>query len=198
MEFWLRLQPWRGGILTCRATKPRLPLLRNDMRKHIFISITFFVLALCWSVQADNKSPSAAFKKLQALAGDWEGKDDGGMAAKTSFKLVVADTTVMETLAAHGMEEMLTLYAVDRDGIALVHYCPTNNQPRMRAVPKSENANELDFQFTGAGNLPELSRGHEQRLVMRFEDADHITEEWTWRRNGKDAVTVYHFARISH
>jgi len=50
------------------------------MRKHIFISITFFVLAFCWSVQADNKSPSAAFTKLQALAGDWEGKDDGGMA----------------------------------------------------------------------------------------------------------------------
>ena len=168
------------------------------MRKHISISIALFVLAFSCSVQADNKSPTASFKKLQALAGVWEGKDEGGMAAKTSFKLVVANTTVMETLEAHGMDQMLTLYTLDGDGIALVHYCPTNNQPRMKAVPKSESTNELDFQFTGAGNLPELSQGHEQRLVMRFEDPNHITEEWTWRRNGKDAVTVYHFERISH
>ncbi len=168
------------------------------MRKRISISIAFFVFAFSYSVQADNKSPSASFKKLQALAGVWEGKDEGGMRAKTSFKLVVANTTVMETLEAYGMDEMLTLYTLDGDGIALVHYCPTNNQPRMKAVPKSENTNELDFQFTGAGNLPELSLGHEQRLVMRFEDPNHITEEWTWRRNGKDSVTVYHFERVSH
>ena len=167
------------------------------MHKHLCVSLALFASLLTCGAQGADKPPSA-FKRLQALAGDWDGKDDSGMTAKTSFKLVVADTTVMETLAAHGMEQMLTLYTVDQDGIALVHYCPTNNQPRMRAVPKSEDPKELDFQFTGAGNLPELSQGHEHRLVMRFEDADHITEEWTWRRNGKDAVTVYHFARISH
>jgi len=54
---------------------------------------------------------------------------------------------------------------------------------------------ELDFQFNGAGNLPDLAMGHEQRLVLRFNDEGHITEEWTWRRNGKDQVTVYKFAR---
>ena len=161
----------------------------------IAVAVTF--LALVVSAHAAQK-PSPAFQKLQSLAGDWEGKDDSGMAAKTNFKLVVADTTVMETLAAHGMEEMLTLYTVDADGIALVHYCPTNNQPRMRAVPKGGDIKELDFTFTGAGNLPQLSRGHEQRLVMRFEDGNHITEEWTWRSNGRDTVTVYHFARRTH
>ncbi len=99
------------------------------------LSVATFVLVLVLSSRAADKT-LPAFKKLQALAGDWEGKDDSGMAAMTNFKLLVAGTTVMETLAAHGMEEMLTLYTVDRDGIALVHYCPTNNQPRMRAVPK--------------------------------------------------------------
>jgi hypothetical protein len=34
---------------------------------------------------------------------------------------------------------MLTLYAIDRDGVALVHYCPTKYQPRTRAVAKSDN-----------------------------------------------------------
>jgi hypothetical protein len=158
-----------------------------------------FLLLLASALQVSAQHPAnqfpAAFKKLQALAGDWQGKDQMAMEAKTNFKVVVANTTVMETLSMPGGEEMLTLYTVDKDGIALVHYCPTNNQPRMRAVPEPGEIKDLDFQFTGAGNLPELSMGHEHRLVLRFEDENHITEEWTWRKNNKDTVTVYHFQR---
>ena len=166
------------------------------MRGYSHICRLFAILILLSSTQAADKPVSPAFKKLLALAGQWEGKDDSGMAAKTTFQLVVAGTTVMETLAAHGMEEMLTLYTVDGDGIALVHFCPTNNQPRMRGVPKSGAIKELDFHFIGAGNLPDMAQGHEQRLLLRFVDDNHITEEWTWRRNGKDTVTVYNFARL--
>jgi hypothetical protein len=137
------------------------------MRKAMWISILLGTLSICRYTRAE-KPVFPAFKNLQALAGDWQGKDDSGMAAKTTFKLVVANTTVMETLSAHGMEEMLTLYTVERDGIALVHYCPTNTQPRMRAIPKSADVKELDFQFMGAGNLAVLAMGHEQRLVLRF------------------------------
>jgi hypothetical protein len=160
---------------------------------------TFIFLALVSALpvvaQGSAKPSPSAFKKMQALAGDWEGKDATGMSAKTNFKVVVANTTVMETLEMHGEPEMLTLYTVDGEGIALVHYCPTNNQPRMRAVPPAGDVKELDFQFTGAGNLPEPSIGHEQRLVLRFEDENHITEEWTWRSKGKDSLTIIHFAR---
>lgn len=157
--------------------------------------LLIFLSGLPLAARGGDKPSPPAFKKMQALAGDWEGKEASGMSAKTNFKVVVANTTVMETLEMHGEPEMLTLYTVDGDGVALVHYCPTNNQPRMRAVPKSGEVRELDFQFTGAGNLPEPSIGHEQRLVLRFEDENHITEEWTWRSKGKDSVTVIHFER---
>ena len=123
------------------------------------------------------------------------GKDEHGGVAKTSFKIIVSDTTVMETLASAGMDEMVTLYTIDGEGIALVHYCPTNNQPRMRATPRSNEVKELVFQFVGAGNLITPSTGHEHKLVLRFEDRDHITEEWTWRQDGKDSVMIYHFTR---
>src|SRR5436305_1653899 len=157
--------------------------------------ILVFLSALPVVAQGHAKPSPAAFKKMQALAGDWEGMDATGMSAKTNFKVVVANTTVMETLEMHGEPEMLTLYTVDGDGIALVHYCPTNNQPRMRAATNAGEVKTLDFQFVGAGNLPAASIGHEQRLVLRFEDENHITEEWTWRSKGKDSVTVIHFAR---
>lgn len=138
---------------------------------------------------------AAAFKKLQSLAGDWEGKDEHGMAAKTSFKVLASDTAVMETLSPSGMEEMITLYSIDHDGIALVHYCPTNNQPRMRVVPASDDVKELSFDFQGAGNLASPSAGHQHHLVLRFDDANHITETWTWRQNSKDMPMVFHLAR---
>ncbi len=154
------------------------------------------ILAMVASASIGAASHSAAaFKKLQSLAGDWAGKDEHGMDAKTSFKVIVANTTVMETLAVSGMEEMITIYHVDGDAITLVHYCPTNNQPRMRAVPETENIEELKFSFEGAGNLPSLSVGHQHQLTIRFEDNNHITETWIWREKGQDTPMIFHLTR---
>jgi hypothetical protein len=108
---------------------------------------------------------------------------------------MASNTAVMETLAMSGMDEMVSLYSVDQDSIALVHYCPTNNQPRMRATPDSDNVKDLVFEFQGAGNLKSPSAGHQHRLVIRFEDANHITETWTWRQDDKDTLLVFHLAR---
>jgi len=138
---------------------------------------------------------AAAFKKLLSLAGEWEGKDEHGMVAKTTFKAVASNTAILETLAASGMDEMVSLYSVDQDSIALVHYCPTNNQPRMKATPDSDDFKELTFEFQGAGNLKSPNEGHQHRLVIRFEDANHITETWTWRQNDKDTLMVFHLTR---
>ena len=98
------------------------------------VASTLLVLAAILAPLSIAQTPnnaSSAFHKLQALAGDWGGKDDSGDTVKTKFQVVAGNTAVLETLTMTGMEEMLTLYTVDGDGIALVHYCPTNNQPRM-------------------------------------------------------------------
>ncbi len=156
----------------------------------IFLLLTSLIFPLLAGTPAES-----AFKKLQSLAGQWEGKDAHGMAAKTSFEVLASGTAVMEKLAASSMEEMITLYSIDRDGIALVHYCPTNNQPRMRVVPSSGDVKELSFDYQGAGNLKSPETGHQHHLVLKFEDADHITETWTWREADKDTPMVFHFTR---
>ena len=139
-----------------------------------------------------------AFGKLQALAGEWAGKDEQGGTVTSRFELVAGNTAVMETLKMADMgEDMLTLYSVDQNSIALMHYCPTNNQPKMRATPGAGALKELNFSFEGAGNLPDASAGHEQKLVLEFEDKDHITERWTWRRAGKDTEMVFRLARTN-
>jgi hypothetical protein len=152
-------------------------------------------LSISISAQPQQNYADGAFKKLQSLAGDWQGKDEQGNEVKSNFKLAISNTVVMETLDAAGMEEMLTLYSVDGNGISLLHYCPTNNQPHMRAVPSSGGVKQLAFSFLDAGNLPSIAIGHEHKMVLDFEDNDHITERWTWRKNGKDMDMVYHLVR---
>jgi hypothetical protein len=139
---------------------------------------------------------TAGFQKIQGLLGDWEGKDKQGQEVKTTFKAIASNTAVMETLVVAGKHEMLSLYSLDGDSILLLHYCPTNNQPRMRAVPPRGAIRELVFSFESAANLSSLEMGHEHKLVLRFEDENHITENWTWRENGKDTQMVFRFARV--
>ena len=148
---------------------------------------------LLWALAA--LPASSAFEKMQSLAGDWGGRAEEGNPVNSSFKVVASNTALLETLRVSGMEEMVTLYSVDKDGIALVHYCPTNNQPRMRATPGSGDVKRLVFTFQGAGNLPSLAVGHEHKLVIEFLDNDHIIERWTWRKDGKDIVMVYYLSR---
>src|SRR5215471_6990222 len=165
------------------------------MMKEAFLAVLFFAPTVGAPVDAAGQASAVGFKRLQSLAGEWLGKDEHGGVAKSSFRIVVSNTTVMETLTAAGMEEMITLYTRDGDGIALVHYCPTNNQPRMRATPPSATAKELVFSFQGATNLPDPSIGHEQKLILQFTGADQIVEHWTWRKNGKDTEMIYNFSR---
>src|SRR5215470_19040993 len=112
-------------------------------RRFVPLGVSFVLItSLAFPLVAGTPA-EAAFKKLQSLAGQWEGKDAHGMAAKTSFEALASGTAVMEKLEPSGMDEMITLYSMDRDGIALVHYCPTNNQPRMLAVPSTGEVKEL-------------------------------------------------------
>lgn len=158
------------------------------------ITATTLVLILPAVVLATTNS-EAAFKKMQSLAGEWTGTGEHSMQVKSTFKLIVSDTTIMETLAMSGMEEMVTFYHVDGNAISLIHYCPTNNQPRMRAIPTSAETNELVFEFEGAANLPSPATGHQHKLTLHFDDANHITEIWVWRKDGKDTPMVLHLTR---
>jgi hypothetical protein len=150
-------------------------------------------LAITSAYAANNAE--RGFQKMQNLAGEWQGSDQRGNPVTSSFKLVVSGTALLETLTLSGMHEMLTVYSVDKNAIALLHYCPTNNQPVMRAIPPESDIKELVFEFQGAGNLPSMDVGHEHKLVLQFEDPDHLTERWTWRQNGQDSEMIYRLIR---
>jgi hypothetical protein len=149
------------------------------MKAILVLALMMAAVTACWAAGRPAPSADGAFRQLRSLSVDWEGKDQGGTAVHTSFRVVADGTTVLETLKHGDMEEMLSLYSVDGDSIALQHYCPTNNQPRIRATPAAGKVKQLVFEFQGAGNLPDSDIGHQHKLAIEFADATHITERWT-------------------
>ena len=147
------------------------------------------------SSAVNGNDAQAAFRKVQSLEGDWQGKDQNGQPVKSYFSPIAANTAVMETLTAGG-EQMVSLYSVGENSILLVHYCRSNTQARLRAVPAPDPLEQLVFSFVGAANLPSPTVGHERQLVIQFDDSDHITERWTWSRAGKDTEMVFRLKRV--
>src|SRR2546423_534599 len=121
-----------SGSITI-IVKLEQPVNKMRLAKHLAVLVVCLTAAMSASEASPRTQTDKAFRKLQSLAGEWLGKDEQGNKVKSSFAPVASATALLETLAMPGMDGMVTLYSVDIDSVVLMHYCPTNNQPRMRA-----------------------------------------------------------------
>ena len=141
---------------------------------------------------------SPAWEKLKSLVGEWNGTVAHGaetMPVTISYTLVSSGTSLMERLSTPDGADMVTMYHPDGSRIMMTHYCSGGNQPRMRAqVPKGD-VNRIAFSFVDATNLPDPKVEHMRSLVVKFDDADHFTQEWTHRKAGRDEVGVFRYTR---
>jgi hypothetical protein len=88
-----------------------------------------------------------------------------------------------------GAMSMYTIYHVDGENLMLTHYCVSNNQPRMRAELPAKEPNVLRFSFVDATNLKSPEAGHMHRAMLRIIDENHVANEWTYRKDNKDAFS---------
>jgi len=92
-------------------------------------------------------------------------------------------------------DDMVSMYYVDGDQLLMTRFCPTNNQPRMKAVI-SADLNTVTFDFLDATNLPSPQAGHMHRAIFLFSaDPGHYSEEWTWKQEGKDTKMYFEMQR---
>ncbi len=170
--------------------------MQHQIAQRSLVLVLLAVAILAPSLFASSGNfATDAFRKLQSLEGDWQGQTQQGEPVKSYISAIASHTAVMETVSVGG-EEMVSLYSVNANSILLIHYCASNHQPRMRAVPPSSAVQELVFSFEAAENLPSPAVGHERRLVIEFQDSDHITERWTWCHDGKDTDMVFHLSCV--
>ena len=83
---------------------------------------------------------------------------------------------------------MVTLYYLDGDHLMMTHYCMANNQPRMRADSSTSSTSAIKFTFVDATNLSGPDAGHMHAHSIIWKDADHVTQQWTWREKGQERV----------
>ena len=130
------------------------------------------------------------FDKMKGLVGQWDATSPEGK-TRITFQLISEGSALMESMSR---ESMVTVYHPDGGSIMMTHYCAAGNQPRMRAL--ASKGDSITFQFVDAANLKGSADGHMQRLVITFKDKDHVTEEWTWKADGKETTSVFYLQRM--
>jgi hypothetical protein len=141
------------------------------------------------------KKDPAGFARIKSLAGEWEGKTSDGKTVRLSYRVASAGSAVVESLKPPDEMEMVTVYHADGDSILMTHFCAANNQPRMRARSASDSPKELAFSYVDAANLAGPEEGHMSALTLTFEDANHLSETWTWTAPGGGKSEVFRFER---
>ena len=152
-------------------------------------------VAFAGSMPDASAAKHPAFDRMKTLEGAWEGKTQEGKSVSIEYRVISDGSAVMEHLTPAGMSPMVTIYYPDGDRLMMTHYCSAHNQPRMRAKPAAGEIKSLTFEFVDATNLASPDAGHMNALVLTFDGADHLTQEWTWKDKEQTSKEVFHLGR---
>ncbi len=155
--------------------------------------IASLVCLFCCSIAAVAQSDAVkAFEKMKALAGTWEGKTSDEHAVSDTFSVASAGASLMSQLNAD--EPMMSMFYLDGSSLMMTHFCPSKNQPRMKASI-SPDGKIIAFDFVDATGLASPDAGHMHRAVYILSDGDHLAEEWTWLQAGKRSTEHFELHR---
>ena len=137
---------------------------------------------------------AAAFARLKALAGNWEGHGDSptGFPMKIEYRVTGGGSTVTERLFVGQPHEMFTVYYMDGHDLVLTHYCAGANQPHMRlASGGAEGA--LRFDFVSGTNLDPEKSSFMHGAQFTTLTKDRLEATWSSFDKGKpsDSHTFY-------
>jgi hypothetical protein len=168
------------------------------MSKNRFLGVLALAVAmaacLAWAgtkdnaVAKDQSNAGAAFDRLKTLAGQWEATSEKGKVT-SSLELVSNGTVLLERVKVPDDGEMVTVYYLDGDHLALTHYCIAGNQPHMQAETFDPASNQIRFAFAGATNLTHAGDGHMHTALIKFIGPDAFNADWTFYKDGKPAFT---------
>jgi len=75
---------------------------------------------------------------------------------------------------------------MDGDRLLLTHYCEARNQPRLVLSRVEDDGRTAVFSFLDGTNMASRDSGHMDKVVIRFQDDDHYTSQWTWYQGGEE------------
>lgn len=145
-------------------------------------------------VEADPARRQALFAAVAALEGRWMMEGPEGP-SYTEFALTSNGSAVRETMFPGMPHEMVNMYALDGNSLAMTHYCAGGNQPHMRADALEGGA--LEFRSAGVSDLKAADEPYMGAMTLVLLDADHIEQRWTAFNQGDvDHSPVFTLQRV--
>ena len=167
----------------------------------IVLTITLFSfigIAIAGEMELPPYKGSAPFESMKGLAGTWEGELVSGekkQNVKVEYKVSSNGSTIVETSFPGTKHEMITVYHDKGGKLSMTHYCSIGNQPQMDLV-KAEGK-DLEFAFSKSNEIEADKEGHMHGLTLKMVDHDHLVQNWTMYKDGKDGgTTTIKLARV--
>jgi hypothetical protein len=165
----------------------------NAFRRLAVLTLIFATTVFAATSAFAQSDAQKALDHFKSLVGTWEGKSASGDTEEVTYTLAAGGTAVMADMHLLS-DSMMSMFYVDGGHLMMTHFCPSNNQPRMQATI-SPDLKTVTFDFLDATNLAGPQAGHMHRAVYLFTDAGHYSEEWTWKKEGKDSKFQYQLER---
>ena len=157
--------------------------------KFYYLSLFLFIASL-GSAQTKGPDGDAAFQKLSAAVGDWEGHYEwtGGRPGgdlKASYYLTGNSSALVENLIMGGAPSMTTVYHLDNGDLRATHYCAAKNQPRLKAEKIDMTKGTIQFALVDVTNVKSLAAPFVHGLDVQLSDADHLELTFHFENAGK-------------
>jgi hypothetical protein len=164
----------------------------------MMLTISMVSIGFLAALTAQTKSPAVqGLDRLKALEGEWidvEGVFGEKGKVVVTYRVSGAGSTVIETFPVGTPHEMVTIYHLDGNELALTHYCSSNTQPKMTS--KGLQGNVLTFDFTGGANIDPAKTSHMHGATIEFTSADEIKATWhNWAQGKADHSATFRVVR---
>ena len=181
----------------------------------IMLSVAVLSLSAMAFAQSDAHKPAPqsdapksdaqkSFDQLKTLAGTWHAtittdppmrEMGNGAIGDVSLRVTSRGNALVHEMGETGKpddptkyDHPVTMFYLDGDRLLLTHYCDAGNRPRM-AARVSPDGKTVEFDFLDvAGNT---QYGNMQHAVFTFIDANHHTEDWTFKLKGDKLVRAH-------
>ncbi len=153
--------------------------------------LLFGLLLLSLTAAPSENTAAKAFESLKTLTGTWERTAPDGKTHTSTWSLIASGSVLMEAMQP---ENVVTMYYLDGTRLMNTHFCMAKNQPRMVA-DVSPDGKTIAFKFLDITNLASPDGFHMRGIAMSLEDANHFSQEWVYRKQGKDQTATYHYVR---
>lgn len=133
----------------------------------------------------------AAFERLKTLEGTYH-VEFAGMTERLDvvWDNVSASNAIIETLCAGTPHEMVSLYYLDGEDLALTHYCGIGNRPMLRLDRARSTGDEWFFGYDAATTgIDPRTDAHIHGAKFRFLSATEIDVEWSFWDKGAETET---------